>query len=134
DGSSQWITGEAARADVQRLRARSCAVMTGIGTVKADDPLLTVRDAAALASGEADIRQPLRVVLDSLGRMPLDARMLGAAGKTLVATTVVGDPPLTHAMAGKADVLACGLERQVDLHGLLMYLAVQRQCNEVLVE
>jgi diaminohydroxyphosphoribosylaminopyrimidine deaminase/5-amino-6-(5-phosphoribosylamino)uracil reductase len=133
-GESQWITGDAARADVQRLRARSCAVMTGLGTVKADDPQLTVRDAAALGLASEAIRQPLRVVLDSLGRMPPAARMLSAPGNTLVVTTVVGNPPLTYAMAGKADVVACGLERAVDLQGLLMYLAAQRQCNEVLVE
>ncbi|TNF36677.1 MAG: bifunctional diaminohydroxyphosphoribosylaminopyrimidine deaminase/5-amino-6-(5-phosphoribosylamino)uracil reductase RibD [Gammaproteobacteria bacterium] len=134
DGQSQWITGEAARADVQRLRARSDAVITGIGTVKTDDPQLTVRNAAALGVVDDAIRQPLRVVLDSLGHMPATARMLSAPGETLVVTTVVGQPPLTHAMRDKASVLACGLERYVDLVGLLGYLAVQRQCNEVLVE
>src|SRR5690606_38637703 len=61
-------------------------------------------------------------------------RMLSVPGETLVVTTVVGQPPLTHAMGDKAAVLACGLERHVDLTGLLGYLAIQRQCNEVLVE
>lgn len=71
NGVSQWITGEAARRDVQHWRARSCAVLTGINTVLADDPRLSVRDIAIE-------RQPLRVALDSRLRMPLNARILGA--------------------------------------------------------
>lgn len=69
NGTSQWITGEAARQDVQHWRARSCAVLTGIGTVLADDARLNVR-------GVETERQPLRVVLDSQLRIPLDARLL----------------------------------------------------------
>jgi diaminohydroxyphosphoribosylaminopyrimidine deaminase/5-amino-6-(5-phosphoribosylamino)uracil reductase len=80
DGESQWITGPAARADVQRLRARSGAIMTGIGTVLADDPSLTVRDLALDVRG----KQPLRVVLDSDLRMPASAKMLAQPGETLV--------------------------------------------------
>ena len=67
NGTSQWITGEAAREDVQRWRARSSAVLTGVGTVLADDPRLDVRLAPA-AGGER--RQPLRVVLDTHLRTP----------------------------------------------------------------
>ncbi len=80
DGSSQWITSEPARADVQRLRARASAIVTGIGTALADDPALTVRD------GNLDLggRVPLRVVLDSRGRLEPDlhagARRLAHAG------------------------------------------------------
>lgn len=80
DGESRWITGEASRADVQRLRAESGAVLTGIGTVLADDPSLNVRDAAFETHG----RQPLRVVLDSALRMPVAARMLSLPGETRV--------------------------------------------------
>jgi len=80
NGDSQWITGPAARGDVQRLRAASGAIMTGVGTVLADDPSLTVRDAAIDMQG----RQPLRVVLDSGLRMPLSAKMLALPGRTLV--------------------------------------------------
>ena len=72
-GESHWITGEAAREDVQRLRARSSAVMTGSGTVLADDPRLDVRLPGAT-------RQPLRVVLDSKLRTPRDRAHPGAAG------------------------------------------------------
>lgn len=80
NGESKWITGEAARADVQRLRSRMSAVITGIATVLADDPQLNVRDPAIDMLG----RQPLRVVLDSKLRMPASAKMLNVAGETLV--------------------------------------------------
>lgn len=69
NGESQWITGEAARADVQRWRARACAMLTGIGTVLGDDPNLTVR---AMDIG----RQPMTIVVDSHLRIPLDAKVL----------------------------------------------------------
>ena len=83
NGASQWITGEAARRDVQHWRARSCAVLTGIDTVLADDPQLNVRDI------ETE-RQPLRVVLDSRLRMPLNARILQdrKSGNVLVYTVL----------------------------------------------
>jgi diaminohydroxyphosphoribosylaminopyrimidine deaminase/5-amino-6-(5-phosphoribosylamino)uracil reductase len=77
-GESQWITGSAARADVQRLRAESGAVMTGVGTVIADDPRLTVREPDARA------RQPLRVILDSDLRTPVTAEVLGQPGETRI--------------------------------------------------
>jgi diaminohydroxyphosphoribosylaminopyrimidine deaminase/5-amino-6-(5-phosphoribosylamino)uracil reductase len=82
NGQSKWITGAAARADVQRLRSRMSAVLTGIETVLADDPQLNVRDPAIEMLG----RQPLRVVLDSKLRMPASAAMLKLAGETLVFT------------------------------------------------
>jgi diaminohydroxyphosphoribosylaminopyrimidine deaminase / 5-amino-6-(5-phosphoribosylamino)uracil reductase len=82
DGSSRWITGEEARADVQRLRAWSDAVVVGSGTVLADDPRLTVRDPAF-----ASARPPIRVLVDASGRVPGDRRPFDAAAPTLVATT-----------------------------------------------
>lgn len=78
-GASKWITGAAARADVQRLRAGSSAILTGIGTVLADDPRLDVRDA-----GIELLAQPLRVVADSELRLPLGAAMLGGSGAVRV--------------------------------------------------
>ena len=82
DGSSRWITGEAARAAVHRLRATCDAVLVGSGTVLADDPQLTVRD----ADGRNALRQPLRVVVDRRGRLPEDARVFDDAGPTLVSS------------------------------------------------
>ncbi len=73
-GESQWITGAEARADGQYWRARSCAIVTGIGTVLADDPQLNVRDSAYAVDGV--IRQPLRVVVDSALRTPPTAKLL----------------------------------------------------------
>ena len=80
DGQSQWITGPASREDVQRMRARSDAIVTGVGTVLADDPSLTVR----LPELANDARQPIRAVLDSRLRMPSSSRMLDLPGRTLV--------------------------------------------------
>lgn len=74
DATSRWVTGTAARADVHRLRAAADAVLVGVGTVLADDPELTVRD----ADGRTTDRQPLRVVLDTALRTPVAARVLGS--------------------------------------------------------
>ncbi len=82
DGTSRWITGAKARADVHRLRAAADAVVVGVGTVLADDSHLTVRDAA----GELAVQQPLRVVVDSTGRTPTTARVRDDAAPTWVAT------------------------------------------------
>lgn len=79
DGASRWITSAAAREDVHRWRARSSAILTGVGTVLSDDPELTARPAGAPAT-----RQPLRVVLDASLRTPPGARLLAAGGGTLV--------------------------------------------------
>jgi diaminohydroxyphosphoribosylaminopyrimidine deaminase/5-amino-6-(5-phosphoribosylamino)uracil reductase len=125
-GESQWITGAGARRDVQELRARSGAIMTGIGTVLADDPSLTVRDIDTLG------RQPLRVVLDSRLRMPPTARMLSLPGETLVCCTDGHDEkPLISA---GADVLFCG--RHGDIVNVFEVLAAlaEREINDVLVE
>jgi diaminohydroxyphosphoribosylaminopyrimidine deaminase/5-amino-6-(5-phosphoribosylamino)uracil reductase len=80
DGSSRWITGEQARAEVHRLRATCDAVVVGSGTVLTDDPQLTVRD----ADGKDVDRQPLRVVVDRRGRVPATARVLDDAARTHV--------------------------------------------------
>ncbi len=83
-GESRWITGEAARTDVQHWRARSSAILTGIGTVLADDPRLDVRLHAE--ADEEGARQPLRVVLDSHLRTPPGARLLSTGGEVLILT------------------------------------------------
>jgi len=86
DGTSRWITGEPARAAVHRLRATCDAVVVGSGTVLADDPQLTVRDAQGRDAG----RQPMRVVVDRRDRVPATARVRDDAAATLVSG--VGDP------------------------------------------
>jgi diaminohydroxyphosphoribosylaminopyrimidine deaminase / 5-amino-6-(5-phosphoribosylamino)uracil reductase len=80
DGTSRWITGDQARAEVHRLRATCDAVVVGSGTVLTDDPQLTVRD----ADGKNVDRQPLRVVVDRRGRVPSTARVLDDAARTHV--------------------------------------------------
>ena len=126
-GESKWITGDAARADVQRLRARSSAILTGIGTVLADDPSLTVRD--------LDIgRQPLRVVLDTHLRMSPQARMLSLPGTTLVVAAVSGTEAAAALRAAGAEVLCLPGEKDtIDLVALFQQLA-ERGVNELLVE
>jgi diaminohydroxyphosphoribosylaminopyrimidine deaminase/5-amino-6-(5-phosphoribosylamino)uracil reductase len=127
-GESQWITGPDARADVQRLRARSGAILTGIGTVLADDPALNVRHEALDTRG----RQPLRVVLDSTLRMPLSAGMLAMPGTTVVyCTKEAGHQPLLDAGAHVVCVQrAAGV---LDARQVLADLA-EREVNDVLVE
>lgn len=124
-GESKWITGESARADVQAWRARSCAVVTGIGTVLADDPALTVRERRFEVDG--DIRQPLAVVADSRARTPAAARLFDADRCVILAAGAgaPGSHPKAHVHRLDAD--------RPDLSALLDYLG-GRGCNEVLVE
>ena len=127
-GESKWITGAAAREDVQRLRAASSAILTGIGTVLADDPSLSVRSADCDTAG----RTPLRVVVDSGLRTPAAARMLRLPGETLViCAREVDRAPLESA---GATVLRCtGSDGRVDLP-MLMDILGGKGCNDVLVE
>lgn len=128
NGQSQWITGRAARADVQRLRARSGAIMTGIGTVLADDPSLTVRDAGIDTGG----RQPMRVVLDDGLRMPLSAEMLALPGKTLIYCNDDRQrQPLIDVGAEVVEVEKC--DGHVSAAAVFADLAA-REINDVLVE
>ncbi|HEX2773467.1 MAG TPA: bifunctional diaminohydroxyphosphoribosylaminopyrimidine deaminase/5-amino-6-(5-phosphoribosylamino)uracil reductase RibD [Micromonosporaceae bacterium] len=91
DGTSMWITSEAARMDVHALRGSVDAVVVGVGTILADDPRLTARN---LRDGTLAIKQPLRVVVDSAGRTPAGARVRDAAARTWVATAAdVGGGP-----------------------------------------
>ena len=131
NGASQWITGDAARADVQRLRARASAIVTGIGTVLADDPALTVRDPSLELRG----RRPLRVVFDSGLRLPAATRLATDGGPTLVFTTAASLASRGAALQS-AGVLIEALpsrEAGLDLAAGLERLA-QLECNEVLVE
>ena len=135
-GESQWITGPAARSDVQRLRAGSCAILTGVGTVLADDCSLTVRPEelrlGAEQSARATLRRPLRVVLDSALRTPVQAKILDGSAPTLLCHRAgiaqLSDVPATVEQlpltAGKAGLALADL----------MAALTERQCNEILVE
>jgi diaminohydroxyphosphoribosylaminopyrimidine deaminase/5-amino-6-(5-phosphoribosylamino)uracil reductase len=132
-GESQWITGSAARADVQKLRAQSCAIVTGVGTVMQDNPLLTVRD-ESLAIAGLPLRQPLRVIVDSHLQTPEDAAILHQPGKSLL-VYAEATPAKLSAMAamGLETVCIANAEGKVDLQKLLVELG-RRQCNEVMLE
>lgn len=133
-GESQWITGEASRRDVQYLRARSEAILTGIGTVLADDPSMNVRLAADDLGIDDPILQPLRVVVDSQLQMPATAKMLGLEGKTLVvAHTAKAETRASLEQAGAEVLELPGDDGRVDLHALMKDLA-QREVNEIHVE
>jgi len=129
-GESKWITGEAARRDVQHLRARSCAIMSGIGTVLADDPSLTVR----LENGEQAPRQPLRVILDPHLSTPENARFLSQPGKSLI-VTATEEPEIQQWLerAGAEVIYLPHGPDAIDLHALMTVLA-EREINEVLLE
>ncbi len=126
DGQSHWITGSEARADVQRLRAASGAVMTGVGTVMADDPSMTVRDTTL-----TDL-QPLRVILDSRLRMPLSACMLTLPGQTAIFCIDDGRR-LAMEKAGATVHKCAASDGRVNLVEVLRELG-KRQINDVLVE
>lgn len=140
NGASKWITGEAARADVQRLRSRMSAVLTGVDTVLADDPQLNVRDPTIDMYG----RQPMRVVLDSKLRTPPSAHMLTLPGQTLIFTGAGAEAASVEAVVSNAaprlrqagaELITVALEEngRVDLHSVLQELG-RRMCNDVLVE
>ncbi|MDQ3502387.1 MAG: bifunctional diaminohydroxyphosphoribosylaminopyrimidine deaminase/5-amino-6-(5-phosphoribosylamino)uracil reductase RibD [Actinomycetota bacterium] len=122
DGTSRWITGEPARADVHRLRAECDAVVVGVGTVLADDPQLDVRPDPG--------RQPLRVIVDSTGRTPLTAHALAGPAPAVVARrTGSTDPGFRRTME-----LPPGADGRVDLPALLHRLAEQHDVVSVLLE
>ena len=126
DGLSQWITGEAARHDVQILRAESCAVLTGIGTILADDPQLNVRAFPTL-------RQPLRIVLDSRLRLPPTAKLLADPESPVLLLTAV--PPEKYpAAVPHLDILTIpAADGRISLPAALNLLA-ERGIGELLVE
>ncbi len=126
-GESQWLTGEAARQDVQRLRARSSAILTGIGTVLADDPSLNVRLPEAT-------RQPLRAILDSGLRTPPTAQTLRLPGSVLIFTAVADPASQAPLQAAGAELIVAPLTEQgLDLRVVMAELA-RRECNEIHVE
>jgi len=125
---SKWITSEASRLDVHRLRAESDAVMVGIGTVLEDDPFLTAREVDA-------VRQPLRVIVDSMARTPVTSNVVkGREAPTLIAVTPAAprEKRLALEEAG-AEVVEVGEAGRVDLAGLMRMLGA-REITSVLSE
>ena len=126
NGRSQWITSKESRVDAHKLRAQSCVVLTGVGTVVEDDPRLTVRHTETS-------RQPGKVIVDSQLRSPLDAHLFKTLRVTL-ATAVKDQNRLDEFIQKGVNVLVLpDSEGRVDLDALLVELA-NRQVNEVLVE
>lgn len=122
DGTSRWVTGEQSRADVHRLRGEVDAVLAGVGTVLADDPLLDVRPDPG--------HQPLRVVVDSTGRTPLTARCLAGDRPALVVT----GPLLDHPGYPRTAQVPTGPDGELDLVALLALLQDEHDVVSVLLE
>jgi diaminohydroxyphosphoribosylaminopyrimidine deaminase/5-amino-6-(5-phosphoribosylamino)uracil reductase len=137
NGESKWITGPSARADVQRWRARSSAIMTGIGTVLADDPHLTARpDQALPPSSEGSARRtfvpPLRVILDARLRTPAQAHVLDRDAPTLIVHARDASP--TDGRFEQVERLAVESDGgRLDIAAVLKALA-EREINELQVE
>lgn len=125
NGESQWITGPEARRDVQRLRAASGAVMTGVGTILADDPSLNVREPGLVDD------QPLRVILDTQLATPADAKLLAIEGQILIYCGA--DAGNSALESGPAEIVHMPSAGRVDLAGVLRDLA-KRGINDLLVE
>lgn len=137
-GESKWITGPHARSDVQRLRARSDAIITAAGTVEYDNPALTVRpEQLGLPNGEEIARlQPVRVVLDDEARLSGNEQVFAAPGQ--VVYCVREGAKLNPSMHARQHVTVvefdAGWSRKQCLRALLTRLVEEFQCNEVLVE
>ena len=126
NGVSQWITGEAARHDGHRLRARSCAILTGIGTVLEDDPQLSVRFIETP-------RQPLRIIIDSRLKIPTTARVLRGEGELIFTTTDNKERISALKEVGARPIILPNEKGKIDLAGLMQILA-DFEINELLVE
>lgn len=129
NGESKWITSAEARADVQRLRAGSSAILTSINTVLADDPSLNVR------LNNEHLLQPIRVILDSQLRMPATAKMLSLPGCTLILTGTDNQQRKQALEQTGTEVFRIELnaQGQIDLDKMMLFLG-QQQINQVLLE
>lgn len=135
-GESQWITSAAAREDVHRLRAHSAAILTGIGTLLADDPAMNVRLTPQVLGLDDDLAtpQPLRVVLDPLLQTPPAAKMLALPGQVLILCGEEARVRAASIEAAGAQVVTLPVDgERMDLHEVMAFLAAQ-EINEVLLE
>lgn len=127
-GESQWITGDAARADGHFWRARACAILTGVGTARADDPQLTVRSVETP-------RQPWRIVVDSQLNLPLSAKLLQGESTLVVGADTADSAARAEALReqGAEVVMLPNAAQKVDLPALMKLLGA-RGINELHVE
>ncbi len=133
-GESRWITGPMARRDVQRLRARADAILTGVSTVVTDDPSLNVRLTAEELGLQELPRQPLRIVLDTRLRFPPEANLLRLPGSTLIFTAAEQRPGLRPDEVSQVEIVRVPQRGQhLDLHAVTAELA-RREVGEVQVE
>jgi len=141
-GESIWISGELSRQQVHLMRARHGAIVTGIGTVLADNPSLNARLPAHLMAEHGlnvALCHPIRVVLDPFLSMPLEAKMLALPGRTIVMTSLQS---VEHSRDSAEALMAAGAEivavqtqdDKLDLASVLDYLAQEEQVNDVMVE
>ena len=136
-GESKWITGQAARHDVQYLRAKASAILTGQGTVIADNPSLNVRLNKDELAIEAPVRQPMRVVLDPELLIPIDAKMLSLDGRTVIFTTCDDQQKIQALHKTTAEL--CFISQPeaspyLPLHSILQQLARDYEINDIHVE
>lgn len=131
-GDSKWISGEAARKLVQHMRYEADAVMTGAGTVIADDPHLTVRIAVR---GGTTHKQPVRIIVDGNGRTPITARLFSEPGRTLLVLADSLDNKIKNSFSGTgAEILEMPAQAGViDLKALMLILA-EKEITNILVE
>lgn len=130
-GDSKWITGDKARWHVHKMRAHSDALMIGIGTALADDPRLTARD----ERGSPLAHQPLRVIVDSRGRLPETARLLSEPGETLIAVGSDADSSKASNRRDGVETRAFPLQDgHIDLQVLTSFLAQERDITSIMVE
>ena len=132
NGDSKWISSEASRLDVQKWRARSSAILTGIGTVLADNPSMNVRLKNSL-SGQTGFRQPLRVIADSRWRTPVDSRIMADSATLIIAGTQEVAVPPELEQTGVHCLSLPAKSGRTDLDLLLSRLA-ELECNEIQVE
>ena len=140
NGESKWITSVEARRDVQKLRAKSCAIVTGMGTVLLDNPALTVRtkelglDEEQLKKNKISLSEgPIRVVVGDHKKIPDTAKIIATPGSVKLFTSRCNAGEVKY--ANNVEVIPVDSDQErVNLRSVLVFLASQTKCNEVLVE
>lgn len=134
DGRSQWITGPLARVDGHHWRAQACAIVTGVGTVKEDDPILNVRDVQSE-------RQPWRIIVDSKLETPPTAKILNGIDQSgvIIVCARLDSPEMQQKAKAFTDrgievIAMANAAGKVDLPALFAYLAKEREMNEIHIE